>query len=113
MLGGPQIRSGRLGEEKILDRTGTRNSDPSVLQPVASRYTDYAIPALHTLNYFWKSQQKNYPHPSNILYNICRMFPSRKSATGVSLGTGYSQFLQLQAMFEAAVRLILGVARTV
>jgi hypothetical protein len=26
--------------EKILDPTGTRNSDPSVVQPVASRYTD-------------------------------------------------------------------------
>jgi hypothetical protein len=33
------------GEEKILDPTGTRNSTPSVVQPVASRYTDCAIPA--------------------------------------------------------------------
>jgi hypothetical protein len=32
-LGGPQSRSGRFGE------------DPSVVQPVASRYTDCAIPA--------------------------------------------------------------------
>jgi hypothetical protein len=38
-------RSGQFGEEKILDPTGTRNSDPLVVQPVASRYTDYAIPA--------------------------------------------------------------------
>jgi hypothetical protein len=30
--------------EKILDHTGTRNSEPSVFQPVASRYTDYTIP---------------------------------------------------------------------
>jgi hypothetical protein len=44
-LGGPQIRSGRLGEDKILDPTGTRTSDCSVVQPVASRYTDCAIPA--------------------------------------------------------------------
>jgi hypothetical protein len=39
-----QSRSGRRGEEKILDRTETRNSDPSAVQPVASRYTDCAIP---------------------------------------------------------------------
>jgi hypothetical protein len=36
---GPQSRSGRR-EEKILNPT-----DPSIVQPVASRYTDYAIPA--------------------------------------------------------------------
>jgi hypothetical protein len=36
----PQSRSGRRGEENILDAT-----DPSVVQPVASRYNDYAIPA--------------------------------------------------------------------
>jgi hypothetical protein len=44
-LDGPQSRSGRFGEEKILDPTGTRIPDPSVVQLVASRYTDYAIPA--------------------------------------------------------------------
>jgi hypothetical protein len=38
----PQSRSGRE-EEKILDLTGTRNSEPSVVQHIASRYTDYAI----------------------------------------------------------------------
>jgi hypothetical protein len=36
----PHSRPGRRGEEKILDPTGTRISDPSVVQPVASRYTD-------------------------------------------------------------------------
>jgi hypothetical protein len=41
-LGGPQSQSGRRGEEKILDPTGTRTP---VVQPVASRYTDYAIQA--------------------------------------------------------------------
>jgi hypothetical protein len=44
-LGGPQSRSGQRGEEQILDPTGTRIPTPSVVQPVASRYTDYAIPA--------------------------------------------------------------------
>jgi hypothetical protein len=32
-------------EKKILDPTGTRNTDPTVVEPVASRYTDYATPA--------------------------------------------------------------------
>jgi hypothetical protein len=41
-LGGPQSRSRRRGEEKILHS----NSDPSVVQPVASRYTDYAVQVL-------------------------------------------------------------------
>jgi hypothetical protein len=53
-LSGPQSRSGRRGEEKILDPTGTRTPDPSVVRPVASRYTDYA-----DLNF-------TYPHKNNI-----------------------------------------------
>jgi hypothetical protein len=44
-LGGPQSRSGRRGEKEILDHTGTRTPTPFVVQPVASRYIDYAIPA--------------------------------------------------------------------
>jgi hypothetical protein len=40
-------RSGRRGEKKILDPTGTRTPTPRVAQPVASRYTGYAIPAPH------------------------------------------------------------------
>jgi hypothetical protein len=36
-LGGPQSRSERLGEEKFFTLPGLE------LQPVASRYTDYAI----------------------------------------------------------------------
>jgi hypothetical protein len=43
-LDGPQSRSGRRGEEKILCPYWDLNSDPSVVQPVANRYTDYAIP---------------------------------------------------------------------
>jgi hypothetical protein len=44
-LSRPQSRSGRRGEEKIRNPAGTRNSNPSVVQPVASRYSDYATPA--------------------------------------------------------------------
>jgi hypothetical protein len=43
-LGGPQSRSGRREEEKILDPTGTRTPDPSVVQPVASHYYRKKIP---------------------------------------------------------------------
>jgi hypothetical protein len=41
-LGAPQSRSEERGEEKILDPTGTENSNPSApsaVQPLASRYT--------------------------------------------------------------------------
>jgi hypothetical protein len=38
-------RTGLDDVEKIIDPTGTRNPTPSVVQPVASRHTDYAIPA--------------------------------------------------------------------
>jgi hypothetical protein len=44
-LGGPQSRSGRFGEENISWPYRDLNSDPWVVQPVASRYADYAIPA--------------------------------------------------------------------
>jgi hypothetical protein len=42
-LGGPQGRSGQV--PKISPLPGF---DPRTVQPVASRYTDYAIPALYT-----------------------------------------------------------------
>ena len=41
-LGGPQGRSGRV--RKISPPPGF---DPRTVQPVASRYTDYAIPAAY------------------------------------------------------------------
>jgi hypothetical protein len=38
-LGEPQSRSGPFGEETILHPTETRTLNPSVIQPVACRYT--------------------------------------------------------------------------
>jgi hypothetical protein len=44
-LGAPQSRSGRRGDDKIYDPSWTRSPTLFVVQPVASRYTDCAIPA--------------------------------------------------------------------
>jgi hypothetical protein len=55
-LSGPQNRSGRRGEEKNLCPYLDSNSDLSVAQAVASRYTDCAIPAPNT-QYVVKGKQ--------------------------------------------------------
>ena len=47
-LGGPQGRSGRMW--KISPSPGL---DPRTIQPVASRYTDWAIPILENLIAVW------------------------------------------------------------
>jgi hypothetical protein len=44
-MGGTQSRSGRRGEEEILDPTGTRTPTSSVARPVTTPYIEYAIPA--------------------------------------------------------------------
>jgi hypothetical protein len=41
-LGGPQSRSGQYGKVTILYPKEALNSDPFVIQPVGSTYTDYA-----------------------------------------------------------------------
>jgi hypothetical protein len=43
-------RTGLDDVEKILNHPGTRNSGPSIVQLVASRHTDCAIPATGELN---------------------------------------------------------------
>jgi hypothetical protein len=44
-LGGPQSQSGRYVEVNIFLPERDSNSDPSVIQPVASRCSDCSIPA--------------------------------------------------------------------
>jgi hypothetical protein len=44
-LGGPQSRSARYEEVKMFTLPGFELPLPLVVQPVASRYTDWAIPA--------------------------------------------------------------------
>jgi hypothetical protein len=44
-LGGPKNRSGRREEQRIFDPTGIRTPNVLVVQPVARRYTDWAISA--------------------------------------------------------------------
>jgi hypothetical protein len=59
-LGGPQNRSGRCREDKILDPTETGTlSHPSVVQPVASRYT-YWLP--------FKQAQEHHDIPAKPFY---------------------------------------------
>jgi hypothetical protein len=42
---GPRVGLDDVEKRKFLTLPGTRTSNFSVVQPVASRYTDYAIPA--------------------------------------------------------------------
>jgi hypothetical protein len=52
-LGGPQSRSGRGGEEKIPSLRRESNPRTPIVQPVAQRYTDWAITALHKVYYIF------------------------------------------------------------
>jgi hypothetical protein len=55
-LGGPQSRSGRGGEEKNSKPPQESNPRTPIVQPVAQRYTDWAITALfHGTGYHLKS----------------------------------------------------------
>jgi hypothetical protein len=46
-------RAGMDNVEKILGPTGTRTHDPSVVQPAASRYTDYPTPTREVRLFFF------------------------------------------------------------
>jgi hypothetical protein len=66
-LGGPQSRPGQYREVKILDTTGTRIPTPSVVQPLASHYTDCAT-AAHERQYDVK--QNKYIYREEKAYRI-------------------------------------------
>jgi hypothetical protein len=71
-LGGPQGLSGRLEEEKILDATGNRTLESSVVQPVASRHTDYGIPVPPTfLQYVFKIKWQQMSRADKYI-NFCK-----------------------------------------
>jgi hypothetical protein len=53
-LGGPQGRSGRV--RKISPPPGF---DPQTLEPIASRYTDYAVPAHGKMSYHRQRRNMN------------------------------------------------------
>ena len=61
-LGGPQGRSGR-----VRNISSPLGFDPRTIQPVASRYTDWAIQARKPEGSLPNSQEPaNYPHPDQI-----------------------------------------------
>ena len=59
-LGGPQGRSGRV--RNISPPSGF---DPRTVQPVASRYIDWAIPAAFSCKIRGELARECYLHPSN------------------------------------------------
>jgi hypothetical protein len=54
-LGGPQSRSGNDGERKIPSPRRDSNPDHPIIQPVASYYNDWPIPALTLMVLYMKS----------------------------------------------------------
>jgi hypothetical protein len=70
-LGGPQSRSGRYGEEKILTLPGLELR-PLAVQPVGSRYTDCATPAQSVV-----AQSRYYP--STCLEGVAKTAKTLKS----------------------------------
>jgi hypothetical protein len=91
-LGGPQGRSGRL--RKISPPPGI---DPRTVQPVASRYTNCAIPAQYN-RYFCQITRKTKGH------NCCRYCPTVSTRPMLSFRiplfflSAFSQFLPIEIL---------------
>jgi len=81
-LGGPQRRSGRVG--KI---SPPPEFDPRTVLPVASRYTDWAIPALiYLVSFLIRQTRSTMQHVGN-KYNDLKSFYSRSFALQTNPGT--------------------------
>jgi hypothetical protein len=57
-------------DKRILDPTGTRNSDLSVVQPVSSRYTDCDIQKNWSLLYFDRLHVFSIPEYDKVIFEM-------------------------------------------
>jgi hypothetical protein len=85
----PQSRSGRRREEKILDPIGTRTPTLSVVQPVASRYTNCPIPAPFYNGIFVNYQNIHYIQDEYIYFFPWRVMVGVISLMGLLLSKCY------------------------
>jgi hypothetical protein len=56
--------------EKILDPTGTQNSESLVFQPIASRYTDYGYPDQSLEKYNEKESRPSFDPMSQWMHQL-------------------------------------------
>jgi hypothetical protein len=103
-LDGHQNRSGRRGKEKNLWHYRDSNSDPSVIQPVASRYTHCSIPARPNQKVPWVKRPKRETYYTSLYITrlsvwiaVCIEFgplSSNETAVDVRSPSGYSSRLR-------------------